>query len=279
MPNLLFLFTDEQRADSLATYGNQRIQMPNLDQLASEGIVFDQPYVTQPVCTPSRSSILTGLWPHTNGCTANNLRLRPDTPCFPEMLPAGKYATAYHGKWHLGDEIYAQHGFDEWRSIEDMYRGHFAPDRDQDDRSSYHHFLVEEGFSPEDGNVFGRHQATRLPEAFGKPAYLAAEASRFIREHVEHPFVLFVNFLEPHMPFFGPRDDQYDPMEVDLPANFDALPSEDQPLKTRLLQKAYFEKGHSGFPLRTEGDWRRLIANYSASTTTPSSSTPRTTGT
>jgi arylsulfatase A-like enzyme len=61
MPNLLFLFTDEQRADSLATYGNQRIQMPNLDQLASEGIVFDQPYVTQPVCTPSRREVRHGV--------------------------------------------------------------------------------------------------------------------------------------------------------------------------------------------------------------------------
>jgi len=66
--NLLFIFTDEQRADTMAAYGNPHIEMPNLNQLASESVVFDQAYVTQPVCTPSRSSIMTGLYPHTS-CT------------------------------------------------------------------------------------------------------------------------------------------------------------------------------------------------------------------
>jgi arylsulfatase A-like enzyme len=262
MTNLLFIFTDEQRADTLGAYGNGKIQTPNLDRLAADSVLFERAYITQPVCTPSRSSILTGLYPHTNGCTANNIPLGVDTPCLPEMLPDGKYATGYHGKWHLGDEIFAQHGFDDWRSIEDMYRKYYRENRDRDARSSYHHFLVEEGFEPDDDNVFGRGTCAALPEEYGKPAYLAREASRFIRAHREEPFVLFVNFLEPHMPFTGPRDDQYGPDGVTLPANFGNPPTEEQHPKARLMYHSYYEKGHGGMPLKTEANWRRLIANY-----------------
>ncbi|MHC4983067.1 MAG: sulfatase-like hydrolase/transferase [Planctomycetota bacterium] len=261
-PNLLFIFTDEQRADTMAAYGSRLIHTPNLNRLAEQSIVFERCYVTQSVCTPSRSSIMTGLYPHTNGCTQNNVPLPADVACLPEMLPAGRWVAGYHGKWHLGDEIYAQHGFDDWVSIEDCYTAYYAPGRDRSDRSTYHHWLVSQGIRPAGGNRFGRGQAARLPERLGKPAFLAQTASRFIRENRHRPFVLYVNFLEPHMPFFGPRDGQYDPAEVELPGNFNCPPTEDQPLKTRLFRQKYWEKGHSGMPLKTEADWRRMIANY-----------------
>ena len=109
-PNLLFVYTDEQAFNTLAAYGNNQIEMPNLNRLAEESIVFDQAYVSQPVCTPSRSTLLTGLYPHTNGCTENNIPLRPETACLPEMLKAGEYVCGHFGKWHLGDELFAQHG-------------------------------------------------------------------------------------------------------------------------------------------------------------------------
>ena len=261
-PNLLFLFTDEQRADTLGAYGNTKIHTPNLDRLAGWSTLFERAYVTQPVCTPSRATILTGLYPHTCGCTANNVPLPGDVPCLPEMLSRGQYTAGYHGKWHLGDEIFAQHGFDDWVSVEDMYRRHFSPGRDRKARSDYHHFLIDSGFAPADGDAFSRGQTARLAEEFSKPAFLARHASRFIRENRRRPFVLFVNFLEPHMPFFGPRDDQYDPRELNLPGNFEAGVAEDQPLKARLLQRHSRQKGISGLPLQTEADWRRVIANY-----------------
>ena len=88
-PNLLFIFTDEQRADTLAAYGNEKIQMPHLNRLAAESTVFENAYVTQPVCTPARASIMTGLYPHTTGCTELNIPLKAATRCLPEMLPAG----------------------------------------------------------------------------------------------------------------------------------------------------------------------------------------------
>jgi arylsulfatase A-like enzyme len=260
-PNLLFLFTDEQRADTMAAYGNRRIETPNLNRLAGQSTVFDRACVTQPVCTPSRSSIVTGLWPHTNGCTANNIPLGDETPCLPEMLGGG-YATGYHGKWHLGDEIFAQHGFDDWVSIEDMYFRWYRDGRDRDARSSYHHFLVEHGYEPDERNRFRRQTTANLPEAVSRPAFLAREASRFIRERRRDPFCLFVNFLEPHMPFTGPRNDQHPPADVTVPADFDCPPTADQPLKARLLSRYYADHGFGGLPLRTEADWRRLIARY-----------------
>ena len=261
-PNLLFLFTDEQRADTMAAYGNERIETPNLNRLASQSTVFERAYVTQPVCTPSRSSIMTGLWPHTNGCTENNVPLRPETRCLSEMLSSADYTCGYHGKWHLGDEIFAQHGFEEWRAIEDGYRRYYSEGRDTEARSSYYHWLIENGLTPASGTAFSRGEAARLPETFGKPAYLAQEASRFIRENRSNPFALFVNFLEPHMPFFGPRDDQHPPEEITLPGNFENPPTDDHPLKTRLAHQAYLRDGFGGKPLQTEQDWRKLIARY-----------------
>ena len=261
-PNLLFLFTDEQRFDTLACYGNTAIQMPDLNRLAETSVVFERAYVTQPVCTPSRASILTGLYPHTNRCTQNNVSLPEQVACLPELIADGDYVTGYHGKWHLGDEIFGQHGFDDWVSIEDFYTQYYSAGRDRTARSSYHTFLLEQGLRPASGDRFTRAEAARLPERYGKPAFLAREASRFIRQNRDRPFVLYVNFLEPHMPFFGPRDDQYDPAEVHLPRNFDCPPTEQQPLKTRLFERGYFQRGHSGLPLQTEADWRRMTANY-----------------
>jgi len=261
-PNLLFLFTDEQRYDTMAAYGNRKIEMPNLDRLAAQSCLFERAYVTQPICTPSRSSLLTGLYPHTNGCVRNNVPLGAETPCLPELLPPRRYATAYHGKWHLGDEIFAQHGFDEWRSIEDGYARYYSEGRDRNARSTYHHWLIERGVQPGDGSAFNRGETARLPEELTKPAYLGDEACRFLHQVGTQPFVLYVNFLEPHMPFFGPRDDQYDPAEIDLPPNFENPPGEDVHLNARLLHARYRQDGMDGMPLKTEADWRRLIANY-----------------
>ncbi len=256
--NLLFLFTDEQRADTMAAYGNDKIETPNLNRLANESMVFEKCYVTQPVCTPSRSTIMTGLWPHQNGCMANNIPLPEHVRTIAEMLPDGKYATGYHGKWHLGDEIFPQHGFREWRAIDDGYRGYFRPDKDRHARSTYHQYLLSLGLKPADGEAFGRVEVARLPEECSKPAYLAQEASRFLRENKASPFILYVNFLEPHMPFTGPRDAQYDPMGDILPANFNAPPGRSGTLKARAFERFFRER----WKLKTEEDWRRLIAKY-----------------
>lgn len=257
-PNLLFIFTDQQQIDTLACYGNNKIRMPALNALAEKAVVFAEPYCTQPVCTPSRGSLMTGLWPHEHGASNNNIPLRPDVRCLPELLPPDMravYRTAYMGKWHLGDEIFPQHGFDLWVSTEDGYLPFYGPGRDRSRRSSYHHFLLDNGFvpaRPDDDIVgFSRDFAACLAERYGKPYFTAARAAEFIRVNEGRPWMLVVNFLEPHPPRQSPRDEQYDPNEIDLPDNFRDLPNDTQP--------TFLERKNV---VRDEGWLRRIKARY-----------------
>jgi len=256
-PNLLFIWTDEQRADTMAAYGNTKIHAPNLNKLAAESVVFERAYVTQPVCTPNRAAVMTGLWPHTSGCIKNNIPLPADVPCLPEMLSDPDYRTAYMGKWHLGDEIFAQHGFQEWISIEDGYSPHYSAGRDRNKRSDYHHFLVEHGYQPDSRGKFSRGFAARRPIEHCKPKFLELEACDFLRRHCDEPFMLYINFLEPHMPFFGPLDDEHDPEQVDLPANFSDPLEENEPLRYRVKRESCQEKYG-----KDEKALRSLIAKY-----------------
>ncbi|MFP6835707.1 MAG: sulfatase-like hydrolase/transferase [Pseudomonadales bacterium] len=115
--NLVFIFSDQQRYDTMACYGNRWINTPHLNALASKSTVFRNCYVTQAVCTASRGSIMTGLYPHTAGPVLNGMRLRRDVPAIAEMVSAD-YRCAYYGKWHLGYALAPQHGFTDWVSTQ-----------------------------------------------------------------------------------------------------------------------------------------------------------------
>ena len=256
-PNLLFIWTDEQRADTMAAYGNRLIHTPHLNRLAGQSVVFRNAYVTQPVCTPNRSAVMTGLWPHTTGCIKNNVPLPSDVPCLTELLADPDYCTAYMGKWHLGDEIFAQHGFREWVSIEDGYSRYYSEGRSRDARSDYHHFLIDRGYEPDGGGKFSRSFAARRPLEHCKPAFLQRKACDFLRRHRREPFVLYVNFLEPHMPFFGPLDHEHDPREVEVPGNFRDPLEDNEPLRYRIIRECCRARYGAA-----ERDIRELIARY-----------------
>ncbi len=266
-PNLLFIFTDQQRRDTMACYGNDWIETPNLNALAERSYIFENAYVTQPICTPSRSSIMTGLYPHTSGLTANNIPLKPETKAFVEMLPEGAYHTGYFGKWHLGDEITKQHGFDEWRSFEDNYRRYYSKPEYLELYSDYHHFLVANGFQPDaekvGKKVFDRNTAASLPEQFTKARFLGAEAADFIQRNSENPFALFVNFLEPHSPYHGPLDCLYDPFDMPVGPHFLEMPPSGASLRHRRTAAMFKGREH----LKTEDDWRALRAKYMGNVT------------
>ena len=260
-PNVVFLWTDQQRADTMAAYGNSRIHAPNLNRLAAESTVFERNYVTQPICTPSRGSIVTGLWPSQHGCVRNNIPLPADALTHPELLDDDDYRTAFLGKWHLGDEIWPQRGFEEWAGIEDLYIRHYSEGRDRTSKSAYHHFLVENGFEPdierEGQRVFSREFSARLPLRFSKPAFLRRRARDFIRRHRDEPFMLHVNFLEPHDPNFGPFDGYHPEDEVPLPGNWQDYPDESEPVRYQYLRKyAAMTRGI------TEKDIKRETSRY-----------------
>jgi arylsulfatase A-like enzyme len=265
-PNLLFLFTDEQRADTLGCYGNELVQTPNLDKLAAASQVFENAYVTQSVCTPSRSSIMTGLWPHSNGCIMNNIPLEPETQTIAEMV-SPEYVRGYYGKWHLGDEVVPQHGFEHWVSIEDNYRRHYSRPEYLSLFSDYHHFLVDHGFEPdrekEGALVFNRRTAAELPEEYTKARFLGREAAAFIRQNAGQPFVLYVNFLEPHPPTIGPFDRLYAPEDLPLGPAFNQRPPHNAARINHMLSRHWLScPDEYDEDLRTEAGLRRLRAKY-----------------
>jgi arylsulfatase A-like enzyme len=266
-PNLLLIWTDQQRPETMKCYGNDIVRAPNLDRLADASYVFRNPYCAQPVCTPSRGTINTGLWPHSHGAWTNNLPLHKEAATVAEMI-SDDYETAYFGKWHLGDEIFAQHGFDKWVSIEDYYRSHYSQDAMRDERSSYHHFLVENGYAPDsddfDGErVFSRDFAAAMGQPYTKATFLGKEVSRHLREREsDSPFFLNVNFLEPHPPLFGPLNNRYDPDDLELSESFNNPPGEDIQYKARMRAEQFRTEGFKTFPLNKDWDWKRLKANY-----------------
>jgi arylsulfatase A-like enzyme len=267
-PSLLFIFTDQQRADSLGAAGNPLAPTPNLDRLAAGGTLFERAYVAQPVCTPSRATLLTGLWPHAHGCIDNNVPLPPRALTLAERLPPD-YACAYMGKWHLGDEIIPQHGFDEWVSIEDYYRAHYSRPEYRAQYSTYHHYLLSQGFEPNKeksgDRLFGREWAARLPEEHTKARFLGREAAAFLRARSgsDRPFILYVNFLEPHRPYSGPLDDLYPPGALPLGPHFHRPPASNAARINRLMAEHYLRGGEiDGEDLTTEAGARKTRAKY-----------------
>src|SRR5438552_8151145 len=223
-PNLIVFLTDQQRVDTLACYGNGNVHAPNLNRLASESVIFDRAYVTQPLCTPSRASLLTGMWPHSTGCTRNSVALDRRHLTFIELLQDQDYDSAYMGKWQLGDETKPQRGFHHWISTEGI--------------SDYSRFLLSRGYIPDKPNgTFSERAVSELPLEASKPKFLEKHACKFIEKHHQEPFILFVSFVEPHSPYNGPLNDEHGLDDVELDATALLPPSDNIPLRYRLMRE------------------------------------------
>lgn len=262
-PNLLFIWTDQQRPDTMKIYGNPQIHVPNLNKFSEQCVVFDNTYAVQPVCAPSRGTVMTGLYPHTHGVVENNLTLPQNIPCLPEIIDDKDYRTGYYGKWHLGNEFWPQHGFEEWVSIEDIYNEYFTKGHDKNRVSDYAQYLLSLGYKPDEKRgAFTRQFESTLPIEHSKPKFLEGKTIDFLRRHRKDPFILYVNFLEPHPPFNGPFNDMYDPDRIKLPPNFDDPLGDDEPLRYRLLRNRFYEEKYKGDDLKTPDDWRKEKAKY-----------------
>jgi len=223
-PNLVLFLPDQQRADTIACYGGAKVHAPNLNKLASESVIFERTYVTHPVCTPSRSSLMTGTWPHTNGCTRNSVPLDRRFRVFPELMEDRDYRAAYIGKWHLGEEGPIGRGFDEWIST--------------DDNGDYTNFLISQGITPDKQNGrFSELAISNLPIELSRPKFLEKHACEFIEKHRRDPFILVVGFVEPHSPYNGPLNDEHLLDQIELDATATRPESVDIPLRYRLMRE------------------------------------------
>lgn len=102
--NIIFYFTDQQRADTCGCFGQPLNITPNLDRLADEGVKFDHAYSPQPVCGPCRALFQTGKYATDTGCFRNNIMLPPDVKTLANYIEEAGYETAYIGKWHLASD-------------------------------------------------------------------------------------------------------------------------------------------------------------------------------
>ena len=112
-PNVLFILCDDLRPDALGCYGSKHVKTPQIDALAAEGVRFANAFCTTSLCSPSRASILTGRYAHAHGVRNNFTELPAEMPHWPGRLREQGYATAYVGKWHMGEDNDApRRGFD-----------------------------------------------------------------------------------------------------------------------------------------------------------------------
>ena len=113
-PNIVFILCDDHRFDCMSAMGHPFVETPHMDAMIRNGIHFTHAFVTNSLCSPSRASILTGLYPHNHGVGDNYNPVDPKLRFFPQDLQAAGYETAFIGKWHMGDVDQPQRGFDHW---------------------------------------------------------------------------------------------------------------------------------------------------------------------
>ena len=103
--NIVLIIADDMAWDDSGVYGHPNIRTPNIDLLASEGMRFDQAFLTISSCSPSRASIITGRYPHQTDAEQLHWPLPKEQVTFVEQLKSSGYWTAQAGKWHLGEAI------------------------------------------------------------------------------------------------------------------------------------------------------------------------------
>ena len=177
-PNIIFIFADDWGYGDLSCHGSTWIKTPHIDKMAKEGIDFESFTVNSPVCSPSRTAVMTGQFParqsihqHFAGAESNKKRGMPDWmdpkgPSLPRMLQEAGYVTGHFGKWHLG-------------------RGNGAPTEDQ---YGYNAFATYNG---SDENPIVAHGLASVDHA-----------ESFIRKNKDKPFFINLWLHETHLPHY-----------------------------------------------------------------------------
>lgn len=215
--NLLILMADQHKPDCLGIAGHPVAKTPNLDALARTGLRFRSAYCTNPVCTPSRASILTGLYTHHHGALNNTKPWPFAHKTIANYFGAAGYMSALIGKMHFVDA--QTHGFDYRLDFNDWYQflgpktklyadelsransGSGLPQiddlwRDEGDPWKGHRELDDREGPVAVGGI------SKMPESDHFESFVARESIRFLKNHAkDQPFLLISSLLKPHDPF------------------------------------------------------------------------------
>jgi len=240
-PNLLFLITDQQRADTIESH--TPCQTPHLDSLAAAGTRFERCYAPNPICSPTRASLMTGLLPHSHGMvdcphTVEPYRanLKDGLPFWSRTLQAAGYHTAYFGKWHIErTNRLEDFGFDTY-DVEQYQQllGLVECDSPMVVRGTVH----QKGYR--DFLLYG---VTDVPVEATPEYQLCSDGIKFLQQAARdpsRPWALFLSTEAPHDPYVMPRAyyDRYDPADIPRPPNFDDELS-DRPTIYRRIQRVW----------------------------------------
>ena len=230
-PNIVFVFSDQQRWDTLGCYGQKLPLTPNLDKMAAEGVQFENAFTCQPVCGPARAALQTGKYPTETGCFTNNRALPLDEKTLAHYLAGAGYEVGYVGKWHLAS------------SKDESYRDRGVP---PERRGGYKDFWVasdvlEFTSHSYDGHMFdARGERVEFPKDRYRVDCVTDHAIDFLRgRSLEKPFFLFVSYIEPHHQndnnrFEGPKGSKERWKDYETPGDLEG----------------------------TEGDWRENFPDY-----------------
>jgi len=208
LPNIVIIFTDDQGYADVGVFGAKGFQTPNLDRLASQGCVFRNFHVAQPVCSASRTALLTGCYPNRLGIHGalgprSKVGISDKEMTLAQLVKQRGYATAIYGKWHLGDApqfLPLQHGFDEYFGLpysNDMWPSHpdlakFPADVEKRKRG-YPELVMFDGNKTAIPQITHEHQNQLT-------TWYTEHAVSFIERNKEHPFFLYLAHNMPHVP-------------------------------------------------------------------------------
>ncbi len=249
-PNILLITSDQQHYDTLGVT-NPRIQTPALDRLAAEGTRFDRAYCPNPTCTPTRASIITGMYPSQHGAWSLGTKLFEDVPVVGDRFQAAGYATALIGKAHF-QQLATQPGMESLESQPlmrdlDFWRGWHGPwygfehvevarnHADETHAGQHYGVWMEDNglknwldyFQPWPPTGKGRRgaqywnrekRAWALPEEFHYSRWTADRTIAHLAKSVGEgrPFFTWASFQDPHPPYLVPEPwaSMYDPAEI-----------------------------------------------------------------
>jgi arylsulfatase len=294
-PNILLITTDQHRFDALGCMGSREVLTPNLDRLATQGVLFERCYVTNPVCMPSRASFLTGQFPDAHGVRRNGIPV-PDPPHgLARALSRQGYRTGMFGKTHfaaLRRDYDPGYQFPDWQRGDDYFgfgdraithdlkdylsavptqtRPH--PDRPAPERAfvrddyldwigaqhpASYRLAVREGLPEGQQPLAPELWTSELPAELHQTTWIADRTMAFIDQQGEAPFFAWCSFVDPHHPFNAPRPyrERYDPAAFAPPLWADG--------EVAVRSRFHQERHQHGFvPFREH--WREYRAQYYA---------------